>query len=80
MVFVQYFDESCISEKLIPACGDRSVVILDGRNNLATMKRDAVNFNGVSRPFYKAFQIFKGENFTRSTPITEIESLKQKEK
>ena len=80
MLFVHYFDESCISEKLIPACGDRSVVILDSRNNLATMKSDAVNFNGVRRPFYKAFQIFKGETFTRSSPITEIIKLEQKEK
>lgn len=80
MVFVQYFDESCISEKLIPACGDRSVVILDGRSNLATLKTVAINLNGVRRPFFKAFQIFKGESFTRSTPITEIIKLKQKEK
>lgn len=75
MVYVQYFDKSCISDNLIPACGDRSVVVLDGRNKLETWIQDAIKFNGFRRPKYKAFQIFKGESFTRSNPITEITLL-----
>lgn len=75
MVYVQYFDKSAISEKLIPACGDRAVFILDGRNGLWTMIDDAIKANGVRRPVYKAFQIWKGESFSKSKPITKIFKL-----
>ncbi len=72
MVYVQYFQKSAISNDLVSACGDRSVVILDGRNNLETMQNDARQFNGYRRPHYPAFQIMRGESFSRSSPITSI--------
>ena len=72
MVYVQYFQRGIKSNTLIEACGDRSVVVLDGRRNLASLVRDARDMNGFRRPYYEAFQIFKGESFTRSNPITEI--------
>lgn len=75
MYYVQYFEKGMVTGKLIEACGDRAVFILDGRNNLKTMINDAIRFNGYRRPVYKAFQIFKGQSFTRSKPITDIISL-----
>jgi len=74
MVYVQYFHKD-LSGQLVEALGDRSIVILDGRNNLETMKQDAVSFNGVRRPVYDAYQIRKGDSFSRSQPITGIVQL-----
>lgn len=71
MVFVQYFEYD-LSGKLSEAIGDRSVVILDGRNSIATMKSEARQWNGYRRPVYKAFQLFKGTSFTDCQPITNI--------
>ena len=72
MIYAQYFDRGLISNKLTPACGDRSVVILDGRNSMATWKDEAVKFNGFRRPKYEAYQIYKGRNVNDSKPITDI--------
>jgi len=74
MVYVQYYNKD-LSGKLAEALGDRAIVILDGRNNLKTMKRDAISFNGVRRPIYEAYQIRKGDSFSRSQPITGIIQL-----
>ena len=73
MVYVQYYYKN--ENKFIEPCGDRSVVILDGRNSIETMKKDAVQFNGYRRPVYDAYRIFKGETFSRSNPITELKTL-----
>lgn len=69
MYYIQYFNGTT---KESEACGDRAVVILDGRNSLQTMKNEAIEFNGYRRPVYSAYQIFKGETFTRSQSITGI--------
>lgn len=78
MVFVQYYDID-LAGKLSECCGDRAVVVLDGRNSLETMHKDAKAFNGVNRPEYKAYRIYKGESFSRSNPITNIISLTEGE-
>jgi hypothetical protein len=75
MVYIQYFHKGCVSGNLIPACGDRAVVVIDGRNRLSTWKQDAVQFNGFRRPVYDAYQILQGESFTRSEPITDVIAL-----
>ena len=75
MTYVQYFHKGVLSGEDIPACGDRAVVVLDGRQNLNTWKRDAVKFNGVRRPSYTAYQLMQGESFTRSMPIGSIVPL-----
>ncbi len=75
MVYVQYFHKGVLSGEDIPACGDRAVVVLDGRQNLNTWKQDAVKFNGFRRPIYTAYQIMRGESFTRSMPIGSIVPL-----
>ena len=78
MTFVQYYHKGAVSGDLIPACGDRAVVILDGRNRFETMVEDAIKFNGYRRPVYEAFQLFQGDSFTRCKAISEITLLKGK--
>ena len=76
MVFIQYYEKSPVDGSLIEPCGDRSVVIIDGRNSLANMKADAVSFNGHRRPEYAAYRIFKGESFNRGLrALTDIIKL-----
>ena len=75
MVFIQYFQKGLLSNKPIEACGDRAVIVLDGRQSLETWKQDAIDNNGIRRPVYCGYQLFKGDNFNRSQPITEYISL-----
>lgn len=69
--YIQYLEYD-LAGKLSEPCGDRAVFILDGRNNLQTMHRDAIENNGKRRPFYKAYKIMKGDSFTKSRQITDI--------
>lgn len=73
MYYVQYYDKR--GNDYVEPCGDRSVLILDGRNNLETMYKDAENNNGIRRPYYDAYRIFKGASFLNSLPITELKRL-----
>ena len=73
MYYVQYYEKRV--NEFIEPCGDRSVLILDGRNNLKTMCQDAENNNGIRRPYYDAYRIFKGDSFLNSSPITEFKRL-----
>lgn len=59
--YIQYLDFSPISGHLYEPCGDRAVVILDGRNCLDTMIDDAHRFNGFNRPKYPHFKIMRGD-------------------
>lgn len=72
MVYAQYFNYGVISKELIEACGDRSVVILDGRQNEYTWHIDAVECNGFRRPKYPAYQLWRGRNFSDSQPISKV--------
>lgn len=65
MKFVQYFHKSAISDELVETCGDRGVIILDGRQNTATHITIAKE-EGAKRG-YLAFQIWRGENLLRGT-------------
>lgn len=72
MYYVQYYNKGLKLNVFIEACGDRAVVILDGRNSISTMHEDAYKFNGKHRPNYQAYRIFKGSSFLNSQPITNI--------
>lgn len=72
MIYAQFYQDSTGwngkdfsgTVKLIEACGDRSIIILDGRNGLAThvsLARSECEKRG-----YKAFSIHRGESFTSS--------------
>lgn len=59
--YIQYFDVSPITGKLYEPCGDRAVVILDGRRTLSGWIEAARECNGVRRPTYPHFQIMSGD-------------------
>ena len=66
--YVQYLDYSPVTGELYEPCGDRAVVILDGRRNLQGWVNDAKECNGVRRPKYPHFRIMLGD-FRHATPI-----------
>lgn len=53
-----------------PALGDRSIVRIDGRNNLETQIADGHRFNGYRRPKYNGFRIIRGESLLRTRNAT----------
>lgn len=59
--------------KLIPACGDRSVIILDGRHNRARQAATA-RAECIARG-YKGFTLNAGETFTRSSEVRPLERV-----
>jgi hypothetical protein len=68
--FAQFFQHSAIDNtKIIEACGDRSVIILDGRISKETMRELAAK--ECSKRGYVAWQIHRG-NFRNSSPISQI--------
>ena len=80
MIFAEFYQYGCVNkDKLIPACGDRAVIILDGRHNLgdnANLAREECKKRG-----YKGFKICKGTNFVRDVvTIRELEVLCKEDK
>lgn len=73
MYYVQFYQKPVIwregqSADPIEACGDRAVIILDGRERLVThlaYSRDQC----VKRGFV-GFRLYRGESFTRSKATT----------
>ena len=72
--YVQYLDYSPVTGELYEPCGDRALVILDGRQNCQSWVQNAHACNGVRRPKYPHFKIMLGE-FNR--PIQVIYSTAQ---
>lgn len=74
MKFVQFFQPSAIdNSKTIEASGDRSVVILDGRNSRLT--HEQIASEECKKRGYIAWQLWQGETFTRSSsygPVVHI--------
>lgn len=71
MYYAQFFQRSAIDALVtIEACGDRSVIILDGRCTKQWMGETAAT--ECAKRGYVAWQIFKGEAFTRSAPISQV--------
>jgi len=73
MYYVQFYQRAVYpigTTNIIEACGDRSVVILDGRLRPQAMGQIAAA-ECVKRG-YLAWRIFKGESFTRSIPVSQI--------
>lgn len=74
MIFVQFFIKSAIdSSQIVEACGDRAVVILDGRVRQDT--RDSIAHEVGTQRKYVAYRMYKGETFTRSRPTGPIVML-----
>lgn len=70
MIFAQFFQRSALSKDLIEATGDRSVIILDGREKTDTHNRIAAT--ECLKRGYLAYQLCRGESFTRSSSIGPI--------
>ena len=70
--FALYYEKSATDkEKYVRPCGDRSIVILDGRKSVKNLIESAIKENGHRRPVYDAFAIFQGETFNRNViPVT----------
>lgn len=68
MIHAQFFQKSAISDDVIEACGDRAVIILDGRHNLHT--NHGIASTECAKRGYLGYQLRIGENFTRSMPLS----------
>ena len=68
MIFAQFYQKGTTG-KLIEACGDRAVIVLDGRKTLLRNKAIAAE-NCLAR-HYIGYRLYQGETFTRCTPVTE---------
>ena len=76
MIYAQFYQRSALDADgqkclpLIEACGDRSVIIYDGRLRRADIGRDAAM--ECAKRGYAGWRIHKGETFTRSVPVSEL--------
>ena len=68
MLYAQFYQKSAISDSLVEACGDRSVIILDGRYSPQTNGEIAAR--EAAKRGYLAWSIHRGESFTRSTKVS----------
>ena len=64
MIYVQFFHRR--GPDYVEACGDRSVIILDGRSKLGTHLQ--VGAAECRKRGFDAFQVYKGASFVRSNP------------
>jgi len=71
MLYAQFYQASAINQnEIIEACGDRSVIILDGRYKSET--NGGIAADECKKRGYKAWRIFSGETFTRSRPVSQL--------
>ena len=69
MYYAQFLQRGAMTGEPIEACGDRAVIILDGRESKNTMHGFAES--ECNKRGYIGWQLFKGDTFTRSKPISE---------
>lgn len=71
MFYAQFYQLSAIDPLVtIEACGDRSVVILDGR--CSAERNGRIAEHECAKRGYVAWRIFRGDSFTRSAPISQL--------
>ena len=71
MYFIQFYQRGALTRnRLIPACGDRSVIILDGRETRET--HCMIARREQERRGYDGYQIVQGESFTRARALTPV--------
>jgi hypothetical protein len=77
MIYVQFYQRSALDPLVtIEACGDRGVVILDARCSNGRNGRIA-EYECAKRG-YIAWRIFRGETFTSSAAISQLNFLHDK--
>lgn len=67
MIFAQFYQKGTTG-KLIEACGDRAVIILDGRRS--QHYNMAVAAETCAKRKYIGYALFRGDSFTRCSPLT----------
>lgn len=74
MIYIQFFQRSELNAAIyLSACGDRAVIILDGRQSRQT--HNDIAYNECPKRGYVGWKIMQGESFTRSSPITTLFTL-----
>jgi hypothetical protein len=69
MYFAEFYNPGALNkDQLFPACGDRGVYILDGRNTRTTQIEDARSW--AQKHGFHGFKICVGDTFTRARPLT----------
>lgn len=71
--YAQFFHKSVMSDELIEAQGDRSVIRLDGR--MHQLRQEEVAEKECFKCGYLAWQLIKGDSLLRATPITKVVPL-----
>lgn len=69
MMYAQFYREGG-DGKFYEGVGDRSVIVLDGRHSPATNGHIAEK--EARKRGFDAWRIFKGETFTRSSPVSQL--------
>jgi hypothetical protein len=77
MIYAQFYQKSAISDETIEACGDRSVIIIDGR--LSKFNQMAIATGECSKRGYIAWRLFSGD-FLNGTPKTPMFTVFNSEK
>lgn len=79
MIYAQFYQMSVAGEwnnhksEPIEACGDRAVIILDGRNT-STTHHEIAQGECIKRG-YIGYSLHSGESFSRSKPISEYKAV-----
>jgi len=68
MYFAEFYTRGVQTGELIPACGDRSVYVLDGRNCSRTWIRDSLRWGRTHG--FEAFVICSGPSFTNARKVS----------
>lgn len=72
MYFAQFYRDAAGTQ---PVCGDRGVVILDGRESLHSQYVIAQDWCGLYK--FSSFKIMRGESFTRAQAISPVQLFTQ---
>ena len=68
MIYAEFYNRTPTGFQA--ACGDRSVIILDGR--ISKPVQGAIAAEECRKRGYAAWRIFKGKSFTRSAAISQL--------
>jgi hypothetical protein len=70
--YAEFFEVNLAGE-IAPACGDRSIIRLNGRNN--QYNQEMLAEEECRRRKYVAWRLIRGESLSRAKPITKTTSL-----
>lgn len=72
-IYAQFYRLSPTTNELITACGDRSIIRLDGRQSQLT--HELLAEQECRNRDYIAWQLIKGKSLLRAKPVTRVVSL-----